>query len=53
MKWLACLLPPVFGPCYLIKTVFEVPNRHFALVTNEEDDIKKTIIFGPGYEFFI
>ena len=49
MRWMACLIPPVFGPCWWFKNVFDVPNKHFPLVICEEDDIKKTKIYGPGY----
>jgi hypothetical protein len=36
-------------PCCWLNVIFEVPANHFALITNESSDGKKTIIYGPGF----
>lgn len=43
-NYLTCMMP-----CCWLNLIFEVPQNHFALVINEFDGGKRTVIYGPGY----
>lgn len=42
-----CLIIPIVYWCTRI--IFEVSANHFALVENQSDEGKMTVIYGPGY----
>jgi hypothetical protein len=49
MRLLACVCCPIYCPIYMTKTIIIVENKHFAMVTCEEGDVKTTVLYGPGY----